>query len=273
MRGRALPLACYTFAYPLSELALKSQNQLEHIFLLDTEQSLPPSVKPVWIGDRIYSRSLLLEQSEQENRAYIVRGRLGTVITFPSRRMKLERLKAPPGRAIRYQDVLYHSHRKVAVDVTAYYDPNYQEPWYLLTPVGFRELLPADLVVSLYRERMQIEQSFRDFKTHLGLRGLKLQVEIAPRMGRLLLSFCLAYVLCVLLGDSPLVQQARLAFEIPRWSQRHGTTRTLSALTIAMLILAHPSWRNKALALLVTIIWAATTNHLLLQALVPIRGP
>jgi hypothetical protein len=39
--GRALPLGCYTFAYPLTELALKSQNQLEHIFLLDTEISLP----------------------------------------------------------------------------------------------------------------------------------------------------------------------------------------------------------------------------------------
>ena len=72
--GRALPLACYTFAYPLTEPALKSQNQLEHIFLLDTETSLPPGVMAVWIADRAYARSLLLHQSEQEQRPYIVRG-------------------------------------------------------------------------------------------------------------------------------------------------------------------------------------------------------
>jgi len=58
--------------------------------------------------------------------------------------------------------------------------------------------------VELYRERMQIEQSFRDFKTHLGLRGLNLQIDIASRMGRLLLAFCLTWVLSVLLGESPL---------------------------------------------------------------------
>ena len=40
--------------------------------------------------------------------------------------------------------------------------------------------------------------------THLGLRGLDLQVSVTARMGRLLLAFCLAYVLSVLLGESPL---------------------------------------------------------------------
>jgi hypothetical protein len=57
--GRALPVGCYTFAYPLTEPALQSQNQLEHIFLLDTEASLPSEVIAVWIGDRAYARSLL----------------------------------------------------------------------------------------------------------------------------------------------------------------------------------------------------------------------
>jgi hypothetical protein len=35
--GRALPLGCYTFAYPLTEPALKSQNQLEHGLLFPLE--------------------------------------------------------------------------------------------------------------------------------------------------------------------------------------------------------------------------------------------
>ena len=263
--GRALPLGCYTFAYPLTEPTLKSQNQLEHIFLLDTETSLPPGVIAVWIADRAYARSLLLQQSEQEQRPYIVRGRKETIITYRGRRMKLGQLHAPPRKALRYENVLYHSQRKVPVDVIVYYDPTYEEPWYLLVPVAYRKLLETDLVVDLYRERMQIEQSFRDFKTHLGLRGLHLQIDIAPRMGRLLLAFCLTYVLCVLLGESALGQQARRGFEILRHTARHGTRRTLSALSIAMLILSHPAWVERAIALLLKIIWKAAAERPLLS--------
>jgi hypothetical protein len=263
--GRVLPLACYTFAYPLTEPAIKSQNQLEHIFLLDTETSLPPGVMAIWIADRAYARSLLLQQNEQEQRPYIVRGRKETIISYQGRRMKLGHLHAPPRKALRYQNVLYHAHRRVPVDVIVYYDPTYQEPWYLLVPVAFRTLLDTDFVVDLYRERMQIEQSFRDFKTHLGLRGLNLQIDIAPRMGRLLLTFCLAYILCVLLGESSLGQQAKRGFEIPRRIARHGTRRTLSALSIAMLILSHPKWVQRAIALLLKIICKASAQRSLLS--------
>lgn len=263
--GRALPLGCYTFAYPLTEPTLKSQNQLEHIFLLDTETSLPPGVIAVWIADRAYARSLLLQQSEQEQRPYIVRGRKETIITYRGRRMKLGQLHAPPRKALRYENVLYHSQRKVPVDVIVYYDLTYEEPWYLLVPVAYRKLLETNLVVDLYRERMQIEQSFRDFKTHLGLRGLHLQIDIAPRMGRLLLAFCLTYVLCVLLGESALGQQARRGFEILRHTARHGTRRTLSALSIAMLVLSHPAWVERAIAFLLKIIWKATAERPLLS--------
>lgn len=107
--------------------------------------------------------------------------------------------------------------------VRSYYDPTYKEPWYLLVLVAYRSLLKTNLVVDLYRERMQIEQSFRDFKTHLGPRGLNLKIGIDPRMGRLLLAFCLAYILCVLLGESSLGEQARKTFELPRRTPRHGT--------------------------------------------------
>jgi hypothetical protein len=113
---------------------------------------------------------------------------------------------------------------------------------------------------------MQIEQSFRDFKTHLGLRGLPLQVEVAARMGRLLMAFCLAYILGVLLGDSPLGQRARQAFEIPRRHPRHGTTRTLSALTLAMLMLSHPAWLRRSLAALVALLARAEHDQPLLRA-------
>ncbi len=46
------------------------------------------------------------------------------------------------------------------MDVIVYDDPTYEEHWYLLVPVAYRNFLEPNLVVDLYRERMQIEQSF-----------------------------------------------------------------------------------------------------------------
>lgn len=48
-----------------------------------------PGLMPVWIGDRAYARSVLLQQNEQEKRPYILRGRRETMITYQGRRMKL----------------------------------------------------------------------------------------------------------------------------------------------------------------------------------------
>src|SRR5207245_1803245 len=80
-------------------------------------------------------------------------------------------------------------------------------------------------VVRTYRRRMQIEQSFRDFKTHLGVRGLQLKVRVTERLGRLLLAFCLAYALLVLLGATPAGHRARRDLEVLRRTPRHGTGR------------------------------------------------
>jgi len=271
--GRALPLALYTFATPFNEPALNSQNHLEHLFLLDVETALPKGVIGVWVADRGYARSLLLLQSEREGRLYIIRGRTNTIITDGQHRMKLGQLKAPLGQAVRYEAVRYHANRQIRLDVVVYQEGHFQEPWYLLMPITARSLFSAEQVVNLYRERMQIEQSFRDFKTHLGLRGLHLKVAVPARMGRLLLAFCLAYVLCVLLGNSPLGQQARQLFEIPRRHPRHGTTRTLSALTLAMLMLSHSDWIGRSLRYLLRLMARAMQHHPLLPSNVYLFPP
>jgi len=142
--------------------------------------------------------------------------------------------------------VHYQAKLRVPVDIVAFHDPTFQEPWWLVVPPDSEAILPTETVVALYRERMQIEHSFRDFKTHLGLRGLQLQVRVAERTGRLLLAFCIAYCLALVLGVAPEAQQARRDLEILRRRPRHGTCRTLSVLSLAMQMLAHPRWRHKA---------------------------
>jgi hypothetical protein len=245
-QGRTLPLAVYSFEYPWKELTAKSQNWLEEVFLADLEEALPEGAKAVFIGDRGYARASLLRRSTRMGRLYLIRGRSGTRVEYQDRQCKLGELPVENGKAIRYCGVLYQASERVPVDVIAYHDPSFKEPWWLLVPAGTEEILPTKAVVALYRERMQVEHSFRDFKTHLGLRGLKLKVRIAERTGRLLLAFCIAYCLALVLGVSPEAEQARLDLEVKRRRARHGTTRTLSVLSLAMLMLSHPRWRTSA---------------------------
>src|SRR5206468_4909612 len=91
---------------------------------------------------------------------------------------KLGELRCGRDRPLRYRGVLYQASLRVPVDIVAFHDPTFEEPWWLVVPPDSEALLPTDTVVALYRERMHIEHSFRDFKTHLGLRGLQLQVLV-----------------------------------------------------------------------------------------------
>lgn len=263
--GRALPLAVYTFEYPWRD-RLPSQNRLEEIFLADVEQSLPPGLIPVFIGDRGYSRAQLLRQALQAHRWVLLRGRAGTMIEHAGRRRKLGELRAPPGQPLRYEGILYHARQRVPLDVVVFHEPGQAEPWYLLVPPWTRAHWTPAQVVALYRQRMQIEQSFRDFKTHLGLRGLRLQVRVAERMGRLLLAFCLAYAFLLLLGVTPEGQRARADLEIPRRQPRHGTTRTQSVLAIAMLMLSHARHVHQALQALCRLLDACAGGRAALRA-------
>jgi hypothetical protein len=120
-------------------------------------------------------------------------------------------------RAVRYSGVLYQANERVSVDVVFYQDPEFQEPWWLLVPPHSAALVPAKTVVTLYRERMQVEHSLRDFKTHLGLRGLHLKVDVAERTSRPLLAFTMAYCLALVLGVSPEAERARGDPEIRRF--------------------------------------------------------
>jgi hypothetical protein len=74
---------------------------------------------------------------------------------------------------------------------------------------------------------MHIEHGLRDFKTHSGVRALRLQVRISERVQRLLMTFTLADALVVALGLNQLAARARLE---GRYAvARHGTARILSA--------------------------------------------
>lgn len=233
--GRILPMAFACFEYATLR---KSQNALELGLLLLVTGSLPPGCTSLFVMDRGYARVALLAQLRQAGIPQLVRGRRSTVVRIGAQRLALGRVPHRQGHAVRYADVAYQSIKRERVELIIFHEPTFKEPWYLLVPPDSRRQLPTATVVALYRERMHIELTFRDWKTHLGMRGLRLQVDIAPRLERLLLALTVAYTLAVLLGAGPAARRVRADCEILRVRPRQETRRRLSARSVGILLLS-----------------------------------
>jgi len=241
--GRVLPIAFSCF---MKKLIHKSQNILEHSLILAAMSCFPPEFRPLLILDRGYARVALLMKFREEGIPFLCRARRSVMVYLGGQRKgkTLGRFKIKPGQIRRYS-VRYHSKEKEPLDLIIYFGKGYKEPWYLLVPSGTS--LTAEEIVELYAKRMSIEQGFRDWKTHLGVRGLVLHgVDPAPRLTRLLLAFSLSYLLCVALGSVEEALIVRGFVEIKRHKPRHGTTRTLSVLSIGILRLSLKKFSKRA---------------------------
>jgi hypothetical protein len=232
---RVLPVAFACFEYGQIRT---SQNVIESSLLLLVASCLPAGCKPVFVMDRGYARAALLAQLRSLHLPFVLRGRSSTIVRVGRRRLSLGRLPRRCGRPSRLCNVTYQDGAQEPVDVVVFHDPSFKEPWFLLVPAGSQAQLPTDEVVSLYRQRMHIELTFRDWKTHLGVRGLRLEVDAASRLGRLLLALSIAYILAVLLGAGQIAARVRTHCEALRSKPRHGTRHRLSALLIGILALS-----------------------------------
>jgi len=239
--GRVLPVAFSCFTY---RLIRKSQNILEQSLIVAVMSCFPAESRPLLILDRGYARVALLQKLAQAGIPFLVRAKKNVVVYFQGQPRALSRFPYQPGQIQRYT-VFYHSRAKEPLDLIIFRGLGYKETWYLLVPKGFCR--NEKEIVDLYAKRMSIEQGFRDWKTHLGVRGLVFRVsDPAPYLTRLLLAFSLSYLICLALGASEEAQRVRDFVEIPRHKPRHQTTRTLSALSIGILRLSLPRFAPKA---------------------------
>src|SRR5437879_8381389 len=175
-----------------------SQNTIERYLLTWLGLAVPRGVRLILIFDRGYARVELIKDLKHGQQPFLIRARRKVIVRSKvrgrQRRLSLGRLPHRLGRPLRYRHVLYHSQKAEPVDVIVYRGKGFQEPWFLIVPPDSEAWLPTEEVVRLYRQRMQIEQCFRDWKSHLGLRGLHLQVQKSERLLRVLMGFTLAYL-------------------------------------------------------------------------------
>ena len=253
--GRVLPVAfsCFTYAR-----IRKSQNILEHALIVTVMSCFPAERRPLLILDRGYARVALLQKLGQAGIPFLVRAKKNVVVYFQGKPRALSRFPYQPGQIHRY-GVFYHSRAKEPLDLIIFRGLGYKETWYLLVPKAFSRNQKE--IVDLYAKRMSIEQGFRDWKTHLGVRGLVFRVsDPAPHLTRLLLAFSLSYLICLALGATQQAQEVRGFVEIPRRTPRHQTIRTLSALSIGILRLSLPRFTQKAHREILTILQILSTG-------------
>jgi len=233
--GRSIPLAISTFEYTKIE---RSQNLIEEEFLTTLSSRLPKGIKVVQIADRGYGKSILLKNRLERGELFIIRGRRDVIMHYEENgkicRKSLGRLKHSLGKPRRYSGCLYQGKKEIKVDVIVYREKSFKEPWFLLVPSGKEDILSTERVIELYRRRMNIEVTFRDFKSQLGVRGLSLKVRKGKRLDRLLGVMVLTYILLLVLGISEIGKFLRKKIEIPRSKARHGTRKTLSVLTVSL---------------------------------------
>lgn len=250
LAGRAVPVTWVDFEYPWKTLTPPSQNTIERYLLTWLGEAAPPGVRLILIFDRGYARVALIKDLNRGRQPYLLRAGGKVIVQAEVRgrrqRLSLNRLPHRIGQPLRYRHVLYHSDQAEPVDVVVYRERGFQEAWFLVVPPDSESWLPTPEVVRLYRQRMQIEQCFRDWKSHLGLRGLRLQVEKPQRLLRLLMAFTLAYLLVLLLGQDSLAEKLRPYFEVSRRRPRHGTRKVLSALSMALYLLSDARWAPQA---------------------------
>jgi len=165
--GRVLPVAFTCFTY---DGIRHSQNKIETGLIALIQASFPTGSAPVFIADRAYGRSQLLEARQEMDAWHVLRCKGRVMVGHRGKPMMLNRLSYRVGRPTRYRALLYHQKKRLAVDGVIYRGRGFQDTWYLLVPAGSEKALPTEKVVELYRSRMQSEQGFRDWKTHLGLR-------------------------------------------------------------------------------------------------------
>jgi hypothetical protein len=249
-QGRAVPVAWVDFEYPWKTLTPPSQNTMERYLLTWLGIAAPPAVRLILVFDRGYARVELIKDLNHGRHPFIIRARSKVIVQAPVRgrqqRLILGRLPHRSGHPCRYRHVLYHSREAEPVDVVVYRERGLEQPWFLVVPPDSESWLPTEVIIQIYRQRMQIEHCFRDWKSHLGLRGLHLQVQKSERLLRLLMGFTLAYLILLLLGQDPFAQALRTFFERRRHLPRHGTRKVLSVLSIALYLLSDPRWEQPA---------------------------
>jgi hypothetical protein len=139
--------------------------------------------------DREFSYLELLENLVTENVNYVIR--LNTKVSFFDQEGKPVILSVSKGETRILNKVFYKG--KVFVNLVGTWYKGFSEPMWVMTN------LDAQQALSIYLQRMEIEESFRDMKRFFGL--TKLMNKHRDLMEKMLALLLIAYTISLWLGE------------------------------------------------------------------------
>jgi hypothetical protein len=189
-RGRALPFAFVCYSSRTLETEASSRN-LEHRRCLRQVKELIGD--KILVLDREFSYEVLMQALVEEEIAFVIRLNLGRhqpiLLDDEDRRVKLHvtRRKQVSYRGLRYKG-------NVRVNVAGVWRKGLREPLWVITNLDPKEAL------SIYRQRMKIEESFKDLKSLLCID--KIMNKKQENMEKMLAMVMIAYTIRLMVGEA-----------------------------------------------------------------------
>ena len=191
--GRALPVGWQAFRRDLVGEAVGSQNQLIDHLVSQVLSRIPTTLTAIIVADREFARASFFTFLYAQKRDFVIRVDRETWITHPAYTGPMGALARRPGMQRRwYPGALYGQEALVPINLLVLWKRGYEQPWLLAT-----SLSDPKQIFALYRSRMKIEHGFRDWKTHLRLRGTLLAQNVAYVKGLFTVLALLYWLICL----------------------------------------------------------------------------
>lgn len=199
-RGRALPIFCKVFRYSDIET---SQNLLEEAFVKTWWPLLPSGYRYILVADRGFGRAQLAKWLQEQGIDFIIRVKDDVYVTHRGKTHLLSRYHLRLGECHLYRQVFFRKDQVVQVNLViaqlVYGSKIPAQQWCLITSLN-----SADEAVAGYFCRMQVDEFFRDDKTHLHME--ESGTGTVPRWERLLIGLSCSYLILAAIGVQEGVQ-------------------------------------------------------------------
>jgi len=188
-RGRAIPCGLFTFSSATIAHKDGSRNLVHQRALSALKDIL--GERPL-VLDREFSYLGLLEFLTAAGIHFVIRLRMGSrPPKFFDEEKREVKLTIAPGQQVVYRNLWYKG--KVQVQVIGIWLKGQAQPLWVMTD------LEPEQGLAYYRQRMKIEESYRDLKSLLGIE--RVMNKRQDRMEKILALILLAYAIALLVGE------------------------------------------------------------------------
>ncbi|WP_243095552.1 transposase [Thermus thalpophilus] len=194
-KGRAIPVHVGLYSQATLEAEGTSRNRVWRRFLREALEGVEPG--SVWVFDREFSFGGWLEVLEEAGVRYAIRLNARGKAYVEDEAGRRIPLRLGRGEWVAWTGVYYRTEGSrwgCRVNVVGVWEAMWEEPLWVMGN------LPVEELLAVYRERMKVEESFRDLKSYLGMGNLMNKRRENAEKTLWLLAF--AYALGLLIGET-----------------------------------------------------------------------